>query len=418
MKRLYWLTLIFPLALIGCSKTYNNPTEYKVEYITACALAGRILPTGISATVTVTQGATVKAAACNAQGLYQIDSLSAGSCILEVKASSYGTTRTTVTLIAGGINNIGDITVQKLPYPVSGVSPAYNSEWNGLSTSIGISFSRQMDQASVEAAFHITPAINGYFVWSNNYTYLNFRPLSYLITDTAYTIRLDSTAHTVDNTNLEFSMVSSFRTEPFRVTQTSPATGTSGYGMQNTVYIYFTSYSNPNYTSVENAIQITPAIPSGIDYTWNGYYVYLRPKSGYWKSNSQHTVIIPTTAQDNWGHYVFMPCTTVFYTQPAKVTYYQPANGQTGVSLNPNINFQFNTMMDYTSLMSALTVRDTLDSVATIGSSNWYGYYGYFYFSPQLKPTMRYTVLLDSTAADLYGSKMPLPVTFTFTTGN
>ncbi|MDI6740280.1 MAG: Ig-like domain-containing protein [Candidatus Edwardsbacteria bacterium] len=417
MKRYLVLSLLPVLLFWGCSK--SNPATVSLD--TAAAIAGRILPTGIGATVTATQGATVKTVNCDAGGNYRIDGLLVGSCVIEAKAPGFGTYRSTVSMTVGGsVFQIGDISLAKLPYPISSVSPAYNSEWNSLNTQVFIYFSRPMDKAATEAAFHITPAVSGYFRWTSNNSVLIFSPSPtfFMITDTVYTVTLDNTARTADNTALEFTMVFPFKTEPFRVTSVSPNYGTTGFWLQSNATIYFTTYSQPNTPVAEGAVQITPAVPGGMDYTWYGYYVQLRPKIQYWRSNTQYTIMVPTTVTDAWNHRVFMPCTTVFYTQPARVQSYQPANGQTGVSLNPYLYFYFNTMMDYATVSSALTVKDTLDSIATIGSSNWYGHYGYFYFNPQLKPQMRYTVRLDTTAADAYGSKMPLPLTFSFTTGN
>lgn len=412
MRNVRWVFFCI-VFVMGCSK----PTEviYNVEYVTMCSLEGRILPAGIGAVVSATQNSKKKSDACDAKGYFFIDSLTAGSCILEVKSAGYGSRRSTQTLIAGGFNNTGDITLKKIPSLISVFSPDDQSDWTSVGTSFHLYFTQPMNKTSVEKAFSVTPATAGYFRW-NSVSDVYFTPLSKFKTQTTYTFRVDSSARSESNEKLEFPLVTTFTTEPFRIESISPVSGTKDFELGATASISFPYSMSPDYASVENSIIITPA--TELNFNWySGNSFTLKPKGGFWKSSTSYTIIVSSSAQDISQNKVFAPCTTVFTTEPVMVTSSTPANNSSGVRpTSGSIVINFNTAMNYDALMNAFSLRDSLDTPVIPTSAYLSGIYAYIYL-PALNPLSRYVMTIDSSATDNFGATLPAPYSITFTTG-
>lgn len=386
------------------SLSCNNPTEVTVITPTNASVAGKVLPLGVSSVVRAIQGTVTKTDSCSSNGAFQIDNLKAGTCMLEVAAKNFGTYRGTVTLTAGGVNEVNDITLGKYPYPLRSASPSLQSQWNGIGTTISMSFALPMDTASVVKAFSMTPATPGIFMWSSDNTQLTFRPNATLRTSTAYTVSLDTSACTVDNSHVEFVFSYSFSTEPFRVVQSNPATGTTGYGLNQQAYFYFPAPVNA--ASVEKAVSVTPA--TAVDFTWSGLYLYVKPKSGYWRSGTQYTITVADSAMDSWGNPMASAYSLSFTTASAAVTTITPSDGQTAVSPSATVYLYFNTKVNKASVENAFSCKDSLDSLMG-GTFSWSSDNTYFSFTParQFKAGMKYSLRLDTTATDALGGKLP-----------
>jgi hypothetical protein len=94
---------------------------------------------------------------------------------------------------------------------VSSTSPSSGATGVDVSDSISITFSTQMDQTSSEAAFSISPQVNGAFEWSGNT--MTFNPTGNLSYSTEYTVSIDSGAASSEGMemNSDYSFV--FTTE-------------------------------------------------------------------------------------------------------------------------------------------------------------------------------------------------------------
>ena len=85
---------------------------------------------------------------------------------------------------------------------VASTYPANGATGVPINTQIRVAFYQQMDTASVEAAFHIAPAITGKFDWADKEE-MYWKPDSLLSVQTAYTFSVDRTATDVRGNRLE-----------------------------------------------------------------------------------------------------------------------------------------------------------------------------------------------------------------------
>lgn len=83
------------------------------------------------------------------------------------------------------------------PYVVT-ERPLPNDTSYSVTGIIGARFSRAMDTATVRAAFSITPSIDGALTFTSDRTTMTFTPVSKLPYSTAFTIRIEGTASSVD----------------------------------------------------------------------------------------------------------------------------------------------------------------------------------------------------------------------------
>ena len=316
-----------------------------------------------------------------------------------------------MTLAAGGRNQVYDITMQRIPYPVRGVSPSLGSSWNPTGTAISMSFALPMDTGSVGDALSITPNLAGTLVWTSDFTQVTLRPAAALRTATTYAVELDSTAQTKDGVAIEFPLAYIFSVEPLRISGSSPATGTEDVPLTQQAYFYFNGPCNND--SVEAAVSVSPS--TGLAFSWSDRYLYVNPSGGYWKAGTQYRIIVRTRARDAWGNALAAPCTTTFGTRPLRVTSLSPYPGQSGVSLSASISVSFLAAMNKRLTEQAFSCTDaSSDQVA--GTFSWSSNGTLLYFTPQVPylPGHDYTVNLDSTATDRFGGSIA-PVSFGFT---
>jgi len=85
---------------------------------------------------------------------------------------------------------------------VASTYPANGATGVPINTQIRVAFYQQMDTASVEAAFHIAPAVTGKFDWADKEV-MYWKPDSLLSVQTAYTFSVDRTATDVRGNRLE-----------------------------------------------------------------------------------------------------------------------------------------------------------------------------------------------------------------------
>ncbi len=120
------------------------------------------------------------------------------------------------------------VTANKVSYPVIALKkirntpPAvlsYTPQWNEgdkpllCNTSINLAFNWDMDVASTEAAFTITPAVEGVFTWTESNTKMEFKPKRSYKPNTLYTIKLAKTATHAGGVPLENDFTIQFATD-------------------------------------------------------------------------------------------------------------------------------------------------------------------------------------------------------------
>lgn len=131
-------------------------------------------------------------------GIYAFIDLDPGTYTIKATEASHYEYSATVTVTAdeATYHNIQMNRVRNTPPVVESYSPVYNDGDEPLlcNTPIVFNFNWDMDTEATEAAFSITPAVEGKFVWSDaNYT-MSFQPTTPYEISTEYTVRLNTTA--------------------------------------------------------------------------------------------------------------------------------------------------------------------------------------------------------------------------------
>jgi uncharacterized protein YvpB len=128
-------------------------------------------------------------------------------------------THFTVTLKKGMRSKIGGLTEEdiKLEFDtigyvkVIGWSPGYGATGVTRATNINVTFDQQVDHASAQSKFSISPGVSGTFSWSGNT--MTFNPSSDLGWQTRYTVTVASDVKTVSGLDSNSSFSSNFTTQ-------------------------------------------------------------------------------------------------------------------------------------------------------------------------------------------------------------
>ncbi|PKP09444.1 MAG: hypothetical protein CVU09_10895 [Bacteroidetes bacterium HGW-Bacteroidetes-4] len=128
-------------------------------------------------------------------GFYYFDSLAPGTYHLVFSADKYfnDTVPLTVETHKFTYHNHWLEADKTMPPKVLYTSPVANSTVN-CNDPISLTFSMNMDTASVTNAFSLEPATDGTFTWDDAQMTVSFQPLEPYTTQTSYTVLLDNTA--------------------------------------------------------------------------------------------------------------------------------------------------------------------------------------------------------------------------------
>jgi hypothetical protein len=426
------------LSFTCSNKTYNY--YYPQE---KGALAGVVSPPNSGARVSAWQGKEIASTYIDTtSGYFKISELPVGTYSIKVEAEGYEAyeSKPIYVVYSGGTTAVGGITLSLLPGLIGGTYPGNGATDVPLNTIIAISFSKDMDTASVENAFSINPDIGGNFSWTPGIIFidsiinfvildsvviaepapqkagstlkrtLQFIPSSNLKGNTTYTITLDTTAHDTSGTRMEEPFVFSFTTQGTKVVSFSPSNGSTNVRPYTYIFVGFNSPMDAK--SVEDAFSINPSVEGEFDWPLDNRYFYFTPKIGYLATNTQHTVKIDTTAKDTTGVHLSDSLVFSFTTEGIKVEYISPSNKSWEISTSTDIRVRFNTLMDQASVVSAFSLFPPM-----AGEFSWYGPNNFvFYPSSVLASNSFYIVKVDSTAQDLYGSKLSEVFTNEFNT--
>jgi hypothetical protein len=429
MKELLLFLLIASLLLsFTCSKkTYNY--YYPQE---RGALAGVVSPPNSSARVSAWQGIEIASTYIDtATGYFKISELPVGTYWIKVEAEGYATyeSKPVYVVYSGGTTSVGGITLSLLPGLISSTYPRNGATDVPLNAPIEISFSKNMDTASVENAFSINPDIGGKFGWTPRIIFtdtiinfgildsvviaepapqkagstlkrtLRFIPFSSLRGNTTYTVMLDTTAHDTSGTRLEEPFFFSFTTQETKVTGFSPSNGSSNVRTSTSIFVLFNSPMDAQ--SVEDAFSVTPPVEGEFGWNSNSSSFYFKPENLYLAANTRYAVKIDTTAKDTTGSRLSDSLVFSFTTEGIKVEYIYPPDRSWEISTSADIRVRFNTLMDQASVVSAFSISPSVE-----GEFSWSGL-DQLVFVPNdvLASNSNYVVSIDSTAQDLYGSK-------------
>jgi hypothetical protein len=186
---------------------------------------------------------------------------------------------------------------------------------------IQLTFPRNMDQSSTEAAISIEPAGDVIFIWPA-YNSLTIYTGGIFLAETTYNIVVDETAKDLDGNLMEHPFSFSFTTAPVRVRSTYPRNGQLFVDPDDAITMYFNTYIlKSSVESVESAFQITPEIPGTFKWGTRSYNsddktaITFIPSTNF-KINTKYTVTIGTEAKDMFGSHIKQPYTFAFITRP------------------------------------------------------------------------------------------------------
>lgn len=411
MRKKAFLFLIFLLILSSsCSKKIFN--YYTIEE--KGGLVGVVYPKDSGARVSAWQGIEVAWTYIDSTGYFKIENLPVGTYTVKVEAEDYYTYESDdiFTIYGGGTTTTGVIKLYEIPGIITSTYPSDGATDIPLDVQIKIDFAIDMDTVSVEQAFSINPEVEGSFVWGERKwgKYLRFIPSSDLKANTVYTVTLDTTAHDIYGVGLSEPFIFSFTTRGIKVVYFEPQDGSIDVPTGYSIYIRFNSIMDQK--SVFDALSIDPEGEYDFSWSYNNMSIRLRPESGYWRTNTLYTVKLDTTARDTSGVSLSDSLVFSFTIEGVKVSYHYPYDKNIDVGTHTYIRIRFNTLMNQRSVVEAFSIFPT-----TEGEFFWSDL-SEFHFYPEsdLASDSNYSVKIDTTAYDLYGSNLEKEISFGFRT--
>jgi len=465
MNYKYFLAFVLTASII-----FISCTEKIVEYRTVNPndkptvndqfhgdIVGRVLQKNSGAKVYINQVNVVDSALIDPNdGSFAFNSIQIGNYDMTVKAANYRLyKRYNVIVTGGGVVYVGDFDLSKTPdlvssyYPQDKAEVVYDNRYARLSVSV--MFTQPMDRKSVEEAFSTNPPTKGVFHWgvyapTLQYAYyyrdMSFSPIEYgaVITtyskitsftysiakvnsyvDTTYTITLGTGAKDTAGNHLQFPLTFSFSTVQAGYTvygiQSDPIDG--DIDVQPLTYdgITVTFPRRMNKHSTQQAVSITPN-DSRI-FVWpdsNRMKIYL---GGVFRADTTYHVSIDSTALDLDGNKLGEQFAFSFRTASVALSNTYPTNAELFVSTGAYVRMNFNTYVLKSSVETAFSISPNVAGTFVWGD----GYYNSdsktqltFKPSSPLQANTLYTVTVQNTVRDLFGTPMRESYSFSFVT--
>lgn len=177
--------------------------------------------------------------------------------------------------------------------------PTVNQTSVSVSNNCEIYFNKEVNKASVESAFSISPAATPTFWWGSFYDdeVLNFTFAEDLRPSTSYTITIDTTMKFADGTQLKYPIEIPFTTEDLYITSISPKNG------EEISTDYYTQFrigfsADIDSASFVNAYSIVPESPY---ITTSFYDDSVVVNHGFLDAGTEYTITIDSTLTDKFG---------------------------------------------------------------------------------------------------------------------
>lgn len=134
-------------------------------------------------------------------GVFVLRNVKPGKYKLHISHSDYYTEERDVTVTANEVsyNNVGLNMKREFPLQITKYAPNVAAdEAVSCASSIDFDFNTDVDEKSFEKAFTISPAVDGYWEYSNTYRHAKFVPTMSLDLNTTYTVSVSTEAKTPD----------------------------------------------------------------------------------------------------------------------------------------------------------------------------------------------------------------------------
>jgi hypothetical protein len=284
-----------------------------------------------------------------------------------------------------------------------------------------VTFSKEMDKASAQGAFGITPAASGAFTWNAPSTIMNVKYTPDLGLNTSYAVRITTAAKDSEGNPLASEFASTFKTSaavdntPPNITAHYPVNGQVDVSPFDSIGITFSELMDQD--SVVNNYRISPNLEKNPLLSWTGSLFSIEPictpSVPGMKENTKYTVAITADVKDLAGNYMLTEYAFSFTTGMATIPTIlgtKPADGDVNVSKSTGITVYFSKPMDTGSVENAFSVSPTVS-----GTFSWDGSNVTFKPSASLEDGKTYTVTVSVAAADPMGNTIASPETFSFT---
>ena len=446
----YFLSiLVIGLIFIACTKEIER--IYYRDNAGNGKIVGLVEQKNSQAVVYIRQGMFTDSTVIDQEtGAFEFDSLQTGNYDVLIIAAGYGTYKTSdVIVLPNSVAYIGEISLPKLPDLIHSHYPDDRAEIpiTSYSTlSIIINFMEPMNRESVQQAFSTEPPSEGVFYWSQSIydpyqtwyrgwdelpanpgdepaeitTYTNIRCMKYImrkpyvLPDVDYTAILSASALDSAGNFLSFPLEFSFQTIETAYTQTGiltdPENGSPNVSLSNYHSLYVLFPKRMDQESVEQAFNMKPK--TDVIFLWpkqNQLKIYT---GGPLKADTTYEITIAATARDLDGVNLDEPFHSSFQTELVRITSTTPQNGQVFVELDARIYLQFNTYIIPSTLVNAFSTTPAVNGSFVWNSNSQV----YFEPSQNYLPYTKYTVEVNTSAADYWGTALKEPVTFSFAT--
>jgi len=201
-----------------------------------------------------------------------------------------------------------------LPEPsfrIKSISPASSASKVSVSSTFYLYFNSPVDSA-IFSSIHILPSSTGYWYISNYYgdsTQISYSNLYPLEPDTTYSITIDSSAMDKRGNKLHNNFFSAFHTEPFRITSSYPANGSTNVSIGQMISIGLNCVVDTG--SVREAFSMNP--PVELHFSMSEYNFKFGPTSAY-ADSTKYIVTFSTALRTLSGKRLAEPFTFSFTT--------------------------------------------------------------------------------------------------------
>ena len=299
---------------------------------------------------------------------------------------------------------------------VTSTVPAFNATDVAIDTNIVVTFSVDMDSASVEGAFSIDPVVAGAFSWATA-DEMTFNPTANLATDTVYTVTISVAAEDTEGRPMTTEYPWQFTTEdtvapsgPTDVQSTSH--NTSEWSNDNTIVATWTAATDPiPGTGLDGyGIVWDTSLATIPDTNNTGAGVTTATSAALADGTSHYLHIRAVDVAGNWGTTVHLGPFWVDATAPEVLSTVPDTDAET-VSLETAIVITFNDDMNQTLTEAAFTILP-----AITGTFNWGSPVLTFTPDDDLLYSTTYTVTIGVGATDKAGNTLAVEYTWDFIT--
>jgi hypothetical protein len=288
-------------------------------------------------------------------------------------------------------------------------------------SSIEVDFSEPVEHATAEAAFGISPAVDGSFSWSS--ASMTFTPAERLPLRTRFDVRIGpGVRDTVGNSTRAAANPFIFKTvgNP-SVVASDPQEAATGVALDSPIAVDFSTLMDT--ASVERALHLEPTAEVRLRWTRERLTVVpLTPLD----PNRLYTLTIGVAALDQAGTPLVRPFTLSFRTvlSSLRADTLVPADGVAGAAVNGPIAIVFDRVLDPASVHDDLlsidpTVAGSLTATAVPDAAGLNAGLRVLRFQPSgpLDPNTTYEVTLRPGLRGTDGAGLPAGITWSFTTG-